>query len=338
MKTTHRFAIISNHMTDFSQFEHGTNWELCVANRNTFFKVLDIYEYDGKTQILLLHLPDDGRWRLFQNTVIEGVIDNLVEDCRRRFENKCNEEVLPELATDEWMERCSQPIGLVGDTKYPGVSDLEIPIEDLLRPVSKDSFRDFYHKLVYITCPELTNKFVTIDSNWKKYTGVIAYGYIDEEARLSFRVIAPANHDEKKVYRGEIIRDIMQVIRSGSVKEEQYLYLQRTDMDLYPFRKLVEEVNDNYDTRNQKKAEMREMTFLDPLRSPEYPDDVQVILTKDDLNPEMVWVRCEDYDDEVLKGILLNDPYSDFCIRSGEIINFRPYETDDGLCCIAEFN
>ena len=67
MVTTHRFAILSNQMMDLSLLEHGTGWGLCVAQAGSHFKVLDVYETQGKTQILLLHLPDDDRWRVFEN-------------------------------------------------------------------------------------------------------------------------------------------------------------------------------------------------------------------------------------------------------------------------------
>ena len=48
MVTTHRFAILSNHMANLSKFEHGTNWGLCVAAPESRFKIIDVYEYDGK--------------------------------------------------------------------------------------------------------------------------------------------------------------------------------------------------------------------------------------------------------------------------------------------------
>ena len=56
MKTTHRYSILSNHMVDFQEYEHGTNWGLFVAQPNAHYKVLDVYEFQGKTQILLMHL------------------------------------------------------------------------------------------------------------------------------------------------------------------------------------------------------------------------------------------------------------------------------------------
>jgi hypothetical protein len=71
MATTHRFAILSNHMTDLSLFEHGTHWGLCVAQANSRFKVIGKYTHNGKTMIMLLHLPNDDAWKVFQNVAIK---------------------------------------------------------------------------------------------------------------------------------------------------------------------------------------------------------------------------------------------------------------------------
>jgi hypothetical protein len=59
MTTSHRYAIISNHVGNLSQFEHGTNWGLHTAASGSKFKVLDVYEFKGKTQILLLRLIEN---------------------------------------------------------------------------------------------------------------------------------------------------------------------------------------------------------------------------------------------------------------------------------------
>lgn len=114
MNTTHRFTILSNHMADFGDVEHDTNWNLFVANHGAHFKVLDVYEYQGRTQILLLHLPDDDRWKLFK-TVTLSLEEKLIDDSRKRFENKCVLEVVPELNTPEWKDRCKDPVGMDED-------------------------------------------------------------------------------------------------------------------------------------------------------------------------------------------------------------------------------
>ena len=126
MNTTHRITILSNHMADFGDAEHDTNWNLFVANHGAHFKVLDVYEYQGKTQILLLHLPDDDRWKIFE-TVTLSLEEKLIDDSRKRFENKCVLEVVPELNTPEWKDRCKDPLGMDKDgTLY----DINEPINN----------------------------------------------------------------------------------------------------------------------------------------------------------------------------------------------------------------
>ena len=111
MVTTHRYAILSNHMAGLREYEHDTNWGLCVAQRDSHFKVLGQETYNGKTVILLLHLPDDEAWKLFQNIVVNTDKD-LVAMCIERFKKKCDEPPIPELATEAWMERCVCPLGM----------------------------------------------------------------------------------------------------------------------------------------------------------------------------------------------------------------------------------
>ena len=113
--TTHRYAILSNHFVNFSEFEHGTNWGLFVCKRNSFFKVLDIHKINGKTQISLLHLDDN--WRLFENNC-SNVEEDIIKMCRERFKNKYNMPPIPELATKTWLERLIYPIGINHQNEY----------------------------------------------------------------------------------------------------------------------------------------------------------------------------------------------------------------------------
>jgi hypothetical protein len=115
MATSHRYAVLSNHYQDVSQYEHGTNWGLCVCQNNSHFKVLDVYELNGKTMIVLLHLDED--WKLFQDVKI-NIEDDLVSTCRERFKAKYNTPVIPELGTEDWLNRCMYPIGIDDNNDY----------------------------------------------------------------------------------------------------------------------------------------------------------------------------------------------------------------------------
>lgn len=111
MLTTHRFAILSNHMASLAAFENGTNWGLCVAMPGAHFKVMDVYQCRGKTQILLLHLPDDERWKVFQHAAF-SIEEQLIASCRQRFEAKAFLAPAPEVAAQAWLDRCAAPLGM----------------------------------------------------------------------------------------------------------------------------------------------------------------------------------------------------------------------------------
>ena len=111
MVTTHRYGILTNHAGNLSKFEEGTNWGLCVCNKDSHFKVLGTHTCGGKTIILLLHLPDDPSWKLFENVVI-NTDKKLVEECIKRFEAKCGLPPIPEVSSPQWLDRCAFPVGM----------------------------------------------------------------------------------------------------------------------------------------------------------------------------------------------------------------------------------
>ena len=100
-----RYAIISNHVGNLSQFEHGTNWNLHTAASNSKFKVLDVFTYNEKTQILLLHLINNLEdFFIDDSTIDEGYV-NLA---RKIFVESFEKEVIEEVNTDEWLYKNSQ--------------------------------------------------------------------------------------------------------------------------------------------------------------------------------------------------------------------------------------
>lgn len=111
MVTTHRYVILSNHMADLSAFEHGTNWGLHVAGKDSHFKVLGVHSCGGKTGIFLLHLPDDESWKVWQ-TVHFDLDDTLYRTAVERFDAKCSTPPVPELTTPQWLDRCAFPLGM----------------------------------------------------------------------------------------------------------------------------------------------------------------------------------------------------------------------------------
>jgi hypothetical protein len=118
MVTSHRFAILSNHMKIFDNFEYGINMGLCLANRDSRFKVLSVYEYRGKTLILLLHLPDDESWKVFIDIESVNIDEEIISASKKIFEDTCCSAVVSELASEEWLKRCSFPIGMSDEEDF----------------------------------------------------------------------------------------------------------------------------------------------------------------------------------------------------------------------------
>lgn len=111
MVTTHRYVILSNHMKDLSKLEHGTNWGLHMANKDSHFKVLGQMTHQGKTGIFLLHLPDDESWKVWQGAEFD--LDKQLYDMAvERFRAKCTQPPVPELTTKAWLDRCAFPVGM----------------------------------------------------------------------------------------------------------------------------------------------------------------------------------------------------------------------------------
>ena len=109
--TTHRYIILSNHMGDLSAFEHGTHWGLHVAQKDSHFKVFGVFRHENKTAIVLLHLPDDERWKLFENVDVD-IDETLMEKACQRFVSACAQPPIPELANAQWLDRCWFPLGM----------------------------------------------------------------------------------------------------------------------------------------------------------------------------------------------------------------------------------
>ena len=114
--TTHRMAILSNHYADLQAYEYGTNWGLCVLDQGSHFKVLDRYTFEDKTQITLLHLPEND-WEIFGEcrTNVDPEVINIV---RNDFEKSIILPPAPALSTHQWLKRCSYPIGMTDKGVY----------------------------------------------------------------------------------------------------------------------------------------------------------------------------------------------------------------------------
>jgi hypothetical protein len=59
---------------------------------------------------------------------------------------------------------------------------------------------------------------------------------------------------------------------------------------------------------------------IDHLREKDYPDDILVIIYREGLNPEKLWVRLFKIDNGMLFGKLLNEPFGDLGMHYNDAI------------------
>ena len=261
-----------------------------------------------------------------------NVLDDIVKDTRKRFENKCEQEVIPELATEEWLKRCSFPLGMNDDGDY---YDLEISLDSRFRKIGETNFRNLYHQIVYIkSTPELKQRFTEDLGRVGTTDGFLAYGYIDNEAGFSFRVLCSATIENNKLLRGKFIKQTGIIIRKSEFNDCEYIDLSYCDIDTSDFEEYIAMINSCYKCKSQQTEEMRSFGFLDDVRNIDFPDDIQIILVKEGLQPEQVWGKCWTFTKDELFAKLLNEPNQDFGVHNGSVIGFSPVEQKDGILCV----
>lgn len=126
-----RYIIASAHAAMFCEVEDMVavnpdlrKWGLCTLHFNSYFKVLDVYQRSGVTQVLLLHIPEAaarymGKSELlihFTETATKGM--NLVEMARESLDEKLKMEVHPRSYDEVLCHRMFLPIGLDDNGKF----------------------------------------------------------------------------------------------------------------------------------------------------------------------------------------------------------------------------
>ena len=105
-----RYIIFSNNIKDISIHEDKTDFGICIANKDSIFKIVDVISANDKNYIILLHVNKDDK--LMINELKTNVEDNLIEFTKNTINEKT--EIIPEL-TDEWYNRLFFPIGIDPD-------------------------------------------------------------------------------------------------------------------------------------------------------------------------------------------------------------------------------
>lgn len=151
-----RFLIASAHAAMFCEIEElclenpdVKKWNLCTFHFNSYFKVMDVYEKDGVTQVFLLHIPPAAAFFLgndeaamnFMNEAT-GKETSLVDMARKSLDDKLKLDVHSRSLDPIFCKRMEHPIGL-DDEFYP------IPLDAADEPTDERdvTLSNMIHKL-----------------------------------------------------------------------------------------------------------------------------------------------------------------------------------------------
>ena len=162
-----RFLIASAHAAMLCEIDEMVKqnpdvkkWNLCTLHFNSYFKVMDVYERDGVTQVFLLHIPAAaayfiGHDETAMNFVNEatGQETTLVDMARKSLDEKMQMEVHPRSLDVEWCARMEHPIGLDEECYPVTLAPMDEPIEgevahlsSLIHKLSEDADLDGFIK------------------------------------------------------------------------------------------------------------------------------------------------------------------------------------------------
>lgn len=332
MRTAHRFAILSNHMAPVP----ASPDELCLhaSAPGSRFQVVDVFTHGSKTQVTLLHLPDDERWRLLAGVRL-SLVQERIPEIRKRFSAKCEASPIPEVSTDDWLTRMHDPVGLDAHGRpYP----VEIPLAERLRPLAETSFRDVANKLLYVRGATSALRPEEAFPGIATYPDCICWGYVDHERGLCLDALCDARLDETgTIVRGHALDDVLVRLELGSVKGLEGADL--CDPIISEFSERIEPVRERHAEDDERYRDLRALGMLDPFRSSEWPDDVQAILAGEGLSPELVWLRLEHMDEDedgiAIYARLLNEPEQDYPVHAGDLLPLVVLDSEDGPVCLA---
>ncbi|RNL54222.1 hypothetical protein [Pedobacter jejuensis] len=111
LQSNFRYLIASAFGKDLSAFNpEASKVGHIVLTSNSYFKVLDIYHVDKKTQVFLLNIPEHAI-DLFHSATT-NIETDIIQKARESFESKKDLEPIKELHNYDWQERTKFPIGM----------------------------------------------------------------------------------------------------------------------------------------------------------------------------------------------------------------------------------
>lgn len=192
---------------------------------------------------------------------------------------------------------------------------------------SEVGFRAFYNNFIAVPLKDNLKDLIKDFQGADKANYLLTYGYIDHTTGLTLEVLAAAFKGNEGFLFAAGNPEISLKIRIENVMDDECFYFDDEDGKMYKsYADKIESLKIYY--AGDEVEESRNMRFLDPSRSPEYPDDLLVYLVKDGNELEGCWVRIEALGEHNMIGTLLNEPDQDFGCHIDDRIEFYVQHND----------
>lgn len=163
----------------------------------------------------------------------------------------------------------------------------------------------------------------------------LVYGYIDNQAGLSFEVLCMANvSDDGHVSFRETSKTTAFKMRYDSILGTVFSMDYRPEFDQFESR--VATIHEFYHSSPMTEA-FREDIRFDACRNNQYPDDVVVIFLKEGVKPEGIWCKLADAKGDKVYGRMMNEPYADFGPHNGDLVEITLVNVENELKAVALF-
>lgn len=198
------------------------------------------------------------------------------------------------------------------------------------------NFRQLNHKYLLILDDARNNMLVgNVFPHEAGDNAILVYGYIDNQAGLSFEVLCMAKVKEtgNVVFR-ETSETTSFKMRYDSIQGIIFTMEDNSEFDRFESR--VEAIHEFYHSSLITEA-LREDIRFDSCRNNQYPDDVVVIFLKEGMNPEGIWCKLADVKGDKVYGRMMNEPYADFGAHNGDLVEITLVNVENELKAVALF-
>jgi len=206
--------------------------------------------------------------------------------------------------------------------------------------LSDYSFRDLYKQCLILKSEWVYDGAIKMLSEYA-YTAppgmdaALCFCYLDTDAGMSFYFLSLAGFESGEIdiasYELQTAEKLSLRFRYGTDIEVK---VYTKDITCYANR--IEMVDTHYH-RDESVLPTRNITAIDHLRNDAYPDDIKVLLRKDELQIEQVWVKLTGIEDGNLAGVLLNEPHSDFGVNMSDIVHVQVIQRGSDVYAVCLF-